>query len=67
MSRAMAWSSLPEALATVSVGESATPVTATSIVPIVVAVSEPSVEVAVTVSWKSAEESAGGVMVRPPS
>ncbi len=50
-----------------TVGASLTAATETSMVPMVVAMSVPSasVEVAVTVSWKSSSEFAGGVMVRP--
>jgi hypothetical protein len=57
-------SSVPEASDRVRVGASASAATETSMVPDVVAVSEPSVDVAVTVSWKSSLEFAGGVMTR---
>ena len=63
----IAVSSLPLASATVSVGASATPVTVTSIVSTVFAVSAPSVEVAVTVSVKSLLSLLGGVIVSPAS
>ena len=61
----MALSSAPAASLTPMVGASATPVTATFSVEVVVAVSpSASVDVAVTVSAKSSLESAGGVTVR---
>ena len=67
ISNAMAWSSPPLAATTSTVGTSATPVTVTSRLARVVAESpSASVEVAETVSVKSASESAGGVTVRPP-
>ena len=64
---AIAVSSSPLASATVSVGASASPVTVTSIVSTVVAVSPPSasVETAVTVRAKSVSLSSAGSMVRP--
>ena len=62
----MAVSSVPLASPRVSVGASASAATDTSMVPEVVAVSPPSasVEVAVTVSWKSTSLLAGGVISR---
>ena len=66
ISRAIAVSSPPVTSATVTVGTSATPVTVTSKLAKVVAESpSASVEVALTVSVKSASESSGGVTVRP--
>ncbi len=64
MSRAMAVSSLPLAASAERVGASATPVTDTGNVAVVVAVSLPSVLVAVTVRSKSSLLFAGGVIVR---
>ena len=63
----IAVSSLPEVSATVRLGVSATALTVTSMVSTVEAVSEPSVEVEVTVRLKSALSLLGGVMVRPVS
>ena len=60
----MAVSSDPAASAVATVAASATPVTDTGRVAVVVAVSEPSVLVAVTVRSKSSLLFAGGVMVR---
>ena len=63
----IAASSSPVASATVSVGASATGSTVTLIVSAMEAVSEPSVEVAVTVRVKSTSLSDGGVIVSPAS
>ena len=67
MSSAIAVSSVPEALATVRFGASASAATETSMVSITWLVSLPSVAVAVTVRVKSASEFAAGVTVRPVS
>ncbi len=64
ISRAMAVSSGPLAASVERVGASATPVTETGRVAVVVAVSLPSVLVAVTVRSKSSLLFTGGVMVR---
>ena len=68
MSRAIAVSSVPEAVFTVRVGASASPVTETASVSLTVAVSPDSVSVVVTATGEGeviASLSAGGVMVRP--
>ncbi|WP_420416830.1 hypothetical protein [Pacificispira sp.] len=67
MSSAMALSSSPDAAAVSSVASSATPVTVTGSSAVWLAVSVPSVDVAVTVSVKSSALLAAGVMVRPSS
>ncbi len=67
ISKAIAVSSFPEVSVRSRVGASATAVTATLRVPLVVAVSVPSVEVATTSRAISPEKSAGGVRLRPAS
>ena len=64
MSRSMAVSSAPEAAETLRSGASATPVTVTSMVPVVVALSVPSVDVAVTDSEKVPLKSSAGLSFR---
>ena len=66
-SSGIAVSSSPEAATTSSIGASDTGWTTTTRFSLVAAASEPPVDVAVTVSVKSASESLGGVIVSPMS
>ena len=65
MFKAMAWSSAPVASVRSRVGASATAAMETLSVPLVIAVSVPSVEVATTSRAISPEKSAGGVSCKP--